>query len=309
MRRALLPLLLALVALAACAGTAAPPVVPRVTPGCTLTRQADLSLREVRNFLLVPARLDGHFVQLLVDTGAETSTLTPQAARQLRLPFASNRGAVMLGIAGPFRSETVRVHEFVVGDVVLANKRLGLIPMPPFRGEHPAVVGLLGTDLLAGFEVDLDVPAGRMLLYAAQGCHAIEPWRGGVAVPIAETRSGLMFVDAVVNGVTVRALLDSGARTTLIARGTAARLGVTPAMLARDPARVGMGVGRRDIAVRQHRFASIGLPGAMDHDVIANVADLRLPGIAMLLGADYLARRHIWISYATNRLFVRQDER
>ena len=52
-------------------------------------------------------------------------------------------------------------------------------------------------------------------------------------------------------------------------------------------------------------FASIGVPGAAAHDLPVNIADLRLPGVQMLLGADFLGRRQVWISYATGRLFVR----
>jgi len=34
-------------------------------------------------------------------------------------------------------------------------------------------------------------------------------------------------------------------------------------------------------------------------------ADLRLPGVDMLLGMDFLASHQVWISYATGRLFLR----
>jgi len=304
MRRALFPLLLALPALAACASPAAP-TPARVAAGCTLLPAADVPLHTARNFLLVPIRLDGHFAQALVDTGAETSTLTPLAARRLGLPFASPHGTVMLGIGGAYHSQSVRVRELALGDVVRRDKLFGLTPMPAFPGERTSVVGLLGVDVLAQYDVDLDPGAGRMTLYATRDCRTIEPWPGGVSLPMVRTRSGLMFVDAMVNGMTVRALIDTGARTTLISNPLATRLGVTPSMLAGDPVRIGVGVGRGDLSVRQHRFASLGLPGAMDRDVIANVGDLRLPGIAMLLGADYLSRHRLWISYATNRLYLR----
>ena len=36
-----------------------------------------------------------------------------------------------------------------------------------------------------------------------------------------------------------------------------------------------------------------------------NVAEVRLPGVAMLLGADFLGSREVWISYGTGRLFLR----
>lgn len=293
-----LPLLLGL---AACA--AEPP--PRLADGCTLERKADLPLRNVRNFMLAPVSLNGRAALFVVDTGAEASTLTPQAAHLLQLPRDPQHTSVLLGISGPVRADTVLLHQFAVGDVVRTDQSIGLGEMPGFPGQRPIVAGLLGTDVLSQFEVELDLPAGRMSLYVAHGCARFDPWPDAIAVPIARTRSGLAFVDVLVDGVTVRALLDTGARTTLLAREAAATLGVTAAALAHDPQRTGRGIGLGGIEFRQHRFAELGLPGALAHDMRVDIADLRLPGVAMLLGADYLGPRRLWISYATGRLFLR----
>ena len=301
MVRALLSLLL-LPVLAACAA-----VPPRLLAGggCMLEQQAELPLQNMRNFLLAPVSLNGRTALFVVDTGAEASTVTPQAAEALRLPTDPRHGSVLLGIAGPFHPPNVRVRSFALGTVVRADQSLSIGRMPSFPPAFPTVAGLLGADVLSAYDVELDLPNGRMSLYTPRGCAGFVPWPGAVAVPLARTRSGLTFVDAVVDGVTVRALLDTGARTTLLARRTATDLGLTDQVLARDPQRVGIGIGLGNVAVRQHRFAALGLPGALDRDVAANIADIRLPGVAMLLGADYLGRRRVWISYTTGRLFLR----
>ena len=63
---------------------------------------------------------------------------------------------------------------------------------------------------------------------------------------------------------------------------------MTEPMLASDEARNGSGVGPASAAMRLHRFACIGGPGAAAHDLAVNIADLPLPGVQMLLGADFL---------------------
>ena len=45
-------------------------------------RRAELPLTPLRNFLLVPASLDGGTAILVVDTGAEATTVTPETARR-----------------------------------------------------------------------------------------------------------------------------------------------------------------------------------------------------------------------------------
>jgi predicted aspartyl protease len=295
--------LLFLIGLAACA--ADPPTPGPLVHGCTMTRRAELDLHMSRNFMLAPVRLNGMPALLLVDTGAEASTLTPEAAAALHLPRDPKHNSVLIGISGPIRTENVRLHQLVVGDVERRDQSVGVGQMPAFPGQHPAVAGLLGADLLSAYDVDIDVPNRRMTLYSPVACDGFRPWPDAMAVPLMRTRSGLSFVDATVDGRAVRALVDTGARTTLISRHTASLLGVTDAELARDPERRGMGIGRGGIEFRQHLFNELGLPGAMGHDVVANVADLQLPGVQMLLGADYLGARRIWISYSTGRLFLR----
>ena len=300
-----LGLLAALFALAACA--ASTPAAPTpLTLACRPPRRVELALRDVRNFLLVRATLDGKPATLLVDTGAETSTLTPHAVALLHLRRDPAHGRTIAGVAGTVRADIVRLRDLALAGVVVARALdVAIGDLPSLDGLDPPVAGLLGADVLARFEVDLDLPAARMALYAPGGCAGYLPWPGAAAVPLQKTRSGLAFLDAEVDGSRVRALLDTGARTSLLTREAARGLGVTATMLAGDEARGGSGVGPASLTLRRHRFATFGLPGTLEHNVTVNVADLRLPGIDMLLGADFLGRREVWISYATGRLFLR----
>jgi predicted aspartyl protease len=294
-------LLFLLLGLVACAED---PPAPQAR-SCTLERKADLPLRTARNFMLAPVSLNGRATLFVVDTGAEASMLTPEAAATLKLPRDPQHGSVLLGVAGPLHTPNVRVSRFAIGGVVRTDQSIGLGELPPFPGLRPIVAGLLGADVLSGYDVDIDLPHGRMALYLTHGCAGFKPWPESITVPLERTRSGLVFVDAIVDGSPVRALLDTGARTTLIARRTASVLGISDTVLDAEPRRIGIGIGLSGIDFRQHRFASLGLPGAMEYDKAANIADMKLPGVDMLLGADFLGPRQFWISYSTNRLFLR----
>ena len=302
MHRALAFVLL-LLGLAACASAPDPP--GSLAKGCQRERRADLRLQTSRNFLLAPVTLNGHAALMVVDTGAEVTTITPEAAAALRLPHDPHHGSVFLGVSGPTRAENVRLDHLALGRIERHDLSLGLGVMPPFPGFSPPVAGLLGTDVLAGYEVELDLPERRMALYAPGSCGGAPPWAANAAVRFDRTRSGLAFVNAVVDGRRVRALLDTGARTTLLARETAQTIGITEEAMAHDPQRRGYGIGLGAISIRSHRFNELGLPGAMGYNVSANIADLRLPGVEMLLGADYLGPRKTWIWYTTGRLFLR----
>ena len=304
-RRAL-GLLAAIAALGAC--TPAPPAnaAKARAAACRPVRVLEIPLRQERNFLLAAATLDGQPTTLLIDTGAETTTLTPEIAASLRLPADTGHPGTIVGITGTVPSANVVLGRLALGNVVLTTAHsVGVGALPSLEGIEPPVAGLLGVDVLADYEVELDLPGRRMALYAQHPCAGYVPWQDAISVPFQRTHSGLAFIDARVNGRTVRALLDTGARTSLLTRQTARAVGVTERMLASDEARTGSGVGSASVAFRHHRFASLGLPGALDADMAANVGDVRLPGADMLLGADYVGRRRVWISYATGRLFLR----
>jgi len=301
-----LALLLAAATLAACAPR--PTVVAPADP-CRPPPRAVATLREARNFLLVDATLNGQPAALLVDTGADITTLTPLAAAALRLPADPAHNRRLAGITGSVAAPGGTLHRLALGGHEIATDRsIGVSALPTLAGLDPPVAGLLGADVLAGFEVELDLPAGRMALYPPPpraACPGWRPWPQAAAAKLHRTSSGLEHLDVLVDGRAVPALLDTGARTTLITRETAAALGVTAPMLAADAPRTGVGVGGSSAEFRRHRFATLGLPGAMARDVPVNIADLPLPGVDMLLGADFLGHRHVWISYSTSRLFLR----
>jgi predicted aspartyl protease len=284
--------------------TCAAPVLPPTRAACHVQRRTDLKLTVARDFLLVPVTLDRARVLLVVDTGAETSTVTPEAAARLKLRHDGGH-ATLVGVAGALRSESVRLRRLDLGGIVWPEPSLSVAALPSFPGVEPPVAGLLGADLLARYDVELDIPGRRMALYSVTDCGQYAPAGETGAVPLSRTASGLVFVSAVVDGQPVRALLDTGARTTLLSRRTAARLGVSGDMLADDPTRSGVGIGLADVTVHRHRFNEVRLGPVVARRMLVDVADLGLPGVDMLLGMDFLAAHQVWISYATGRLFLR----
>jgi predicted aspartyl protease len=301
MSRILALLALLMVGLSGCASEAA----VRTGGECRLTEAAQVPLRSARNFLLAPVSVNGQPRLFVVDTGAQASTVTPEAADDLALPRDGRRSTTLLGVSGSVRSVNVIVRRFAVGDLLRTDKSFSVGTMPPFPNLQPPVAGLLGADVLADYDVDIDLPRGLMTLYGTNHCQGYIPFAARVSVPLQRADSGLAYLDAMVDGRRVRALLDTGARTTLLSRRTAEVLGVTEAILADDPERKGMGIGMAAIDLHRHRFAELGLPGGLQHDVPIDIADMRLPGVEMLLGVDYLGPQRTWISYSTGRLFVR----
>ena len=169
------------------------------------------------------------------------------------------------------------------------------------------IAGLLGRDFLAPFDLDLDLPARRMTLYDVRGCAAwFLPWTMPYAAISASTPIGAaLVVPVLVDGRPLRALVDSGASASLITASGMFRLGLEPALLARDPGGNGSGVGPASVPMRLHRFAELRVGPETTRDAALWVASVHVvPIVDMLLGADWLASRRVWLSFATKQMFV-----
>jgi predicted aspartyl protease len=246
---------------------------------------------------------------MMVDTGSETTLVTPEAARRLRLPPDRAR-RLLHGVGGMVSSSNAVLRQFTVGALETHDRSFSLATLPVHFSAQPPVAGLLGADVLAEFDIDFDVPHGRMALYRVGGCSAegldehfmtVEHME---AVPTRRTEGGRLVLTAEVDGTNLTAVLDTGSTATIMTAQAAARLGVRPMTLIQDGIDTTHGLDMKDIAARRHRFASVRIGHEVFRDTSIEVADVHLGGPDMLLGLDYLRHRRVWMSYATGRMYV-----
>ncbi len=145
-----------------------------------------------------------------------------------------------------------------------------------------AIDGVLGTDVLRWFAVDLDAPDGQMTLYRAEPCWVAAPPWPGPAVQLAGvrvTRHSLEFprrllLPIELDGVSSLALLDTGSQSSAVTLALADRVGVSEKALKADPSIVLSGVGPEAVTVPLHRFRSIRVGNWVADDPVLPVLDL-----------------------------------
>ena len=167
--------------------------------------------------------------------------------------------------------------------------------------------GLLGRDFLSGLDLDLDLPHRSLTLYNAHGCVGrFLPWTEDyVSVPVENPAESALVAPVELDGVPLRALPDSGASQTLVAASGMARLRLDMDRLRGDESQVVSGLGPHTVTMWYHRFRALRIGIETISDPVFLVAPIQIkPTSDMLLGADWLMRRRVWISYETNQLFV-----
>jgi Aspartyl protease len=166
---------------------------------------------------------------------------------------------------------------------------------------------LLGRDFVSPFDLDLDVPGHRLVLYQVQDCASrFLPWPGGyISVPVTLQAGNALVLPVTLDATPLRAMLDTGATASLLAAPGLFRLGLQPANLADDPVEQASGLGPHVISMHRHVFGSLRVGSQTIASPVIWVAPIHLsPIVDMLLGADWLAGRRIWISFATRQVFV-----
>lgn len=294
-------LFLFLVLLLGVASCAAPP------ESCALVPLASMPLEPRNNLLYVTAGIGGRPVRLLVDTGAERTVLTQATVATLQLPRDPHHMTRSFGLGGSSANWDALIPGLTLGDTRFPVYHLAV---GDFRIDHtggPPADGLLGADVLLGFDLDIDEPGHELTIYRARHCPgARPPWRDEAATPITgvEARRDRMLVPITLDSVSGMAILDTGAQATTIGMPMARRLGLTGPLLANDRVIMAHGAAPQPLAVHVHQFHLLTVGDLhIEHPHLAVVPRDSAMGDA-LLGGDFLRGRRVWLSFPSRELFV-----
>jgi predicted aspartyl protease len=272
---------------------------------CGLRLRTEIPVTILRNVPLVVVNINGLPATLILDTGAQTMLLTQSAVKRLGLRTDGRAPMTVRGTGGETRSWPAILQRFAVGDVALPDQHAAVLPfdLPEIAGTRPE--GLLGVDVLARFEVDLDMPGRRMALYSGRACEGEPlPMPGRIVEVEAPTaRRNRLVIEAELDGRPMTALLDSGTQDSIV-MAQAARL--TPKMLAGDPRVMLRGAGPELAEGRRHRFERLVLAGESFREVRLTVMQRQSDEDDMIIGMDYMAGRRIWLAYPRRKVFIQR---
>ncbi len=289
---------------------------PHVSSACAVQQRAVVPIEIVGNLMLVPVRVNGVAGTFILDTGAALTTVTTDAVSYFKLELDEWTATTMRGVGGIERRRNANPRSVEIGGVALhrrsvaqdATLRVATLSRGLAGGR--TFDGLLGRDFLSLFDLSVDVPGHSLTLYEVRDCSGrFLPWpEEYLSVPVENPAESALVVTVELDGVVLRALLDTGATQTLVAVSGMARLGLGLNRLEGDPQRTMAGLGPHKITGWQHRFRSLGIGGETSDTPFILVAPISLyPLSDMLLGADWFKSRRVWISYTTKQLFVTKE--
>jgi predicted aspartyl protease len=275
-------------------------------------------LRIIGTTVIVPVSVNEIEGRFILDTGAAQTVVTPDAVVHFGLALDEWTATTMRGVGGIERRRNADPRSVELGGLPLHRRSLAkdatlrVATLPRNMGAGQPIDGLLGRDFLSAFDLSLDLPRRTLTLYDVHGCSGrFLPWTEDyLSVPVENPTESALVVPVELDGVPLRALLDSGAGQTLVAAPGMARLVLGLDRLENDPSQIVSGMGPHTVTMWHHRFKSLRIGGETFAAPLFLVAPIQLNPICdMLLGADWLMDREVWISYATNQLFATKQER
>jgi clan AA aspartic protease (TIGR02281 family) len=271
---------------------------------CVLGKIADLPVTMSHFRPLVNAKFNGHDIQLMADSGAFYSMISRADAERLGLSIQpAPNNLHVLGVGGPVDVDLTRVRTFSLIGVDIPNVEF-LVGGPAL-----GVVGVLGRNLLAMKDVEYDLGEGEIRLFHPHGCGNVDLdyWAQGkpdTVVPLewSGEQTPPAIVSVKVNGVRLRALMDTGADSSALSLDAARRLGIdlnAPGMVKQ----VSMGVGRRIVRGGVAPISTFEIGGEKISNVKIGVVDMDI-GEDMLLGADFFLSHRVFVANSQGKVYI-----
>jgi tetratricopeptide (TPR) repeat protein len=277
---------------------------------CVIGKMADLPVRMVGLRALMPVKLNGSDSQLIVDSGAFYSILSPASAMALKLKLSPTSVLpYMEGVNGAFGFSLATIDDFVLDGIPLGRKWQFVVGGTDV-GDGAA--GLLGSNILGIADVEYDLSNGVIRLMKPTDCgdRPLAYWAVAAQLP-----TEMMPIDytgkfgwriagtAVVNGHKIRVQFDTGSPTSVLTLAAAKRAGLTPQSPGVVPAGINFGLGRGTYQTWVGPVASFKMGGEETLNTRLRFADLTLGDVDMLVGMDFFLSHRIYVANSQHRLY------
>jgi predicted aspartyl protease len=278
---------------------------------CDFEPVAQVSLERRGQVFAVPVAIDGQRTDLLLDTGAQRTVLAEAAMPRLKVHRSGQTSTIMIGMNGGSLRSDAEINSMSIGGLAVPVDRVAVNAIGGNTN------GVLGLDILRDYDLEVNGPERSLRLYRIQRCADAAPHWDTTAEPVAgvSTRMGRMEVPFDVDGIDGTAVIDTGASFTLIRAPMMRRLGLTEQAMEGDRKIRLHVIAGVDEEARLHRFRSVQIGPIIMHDAPILVVPSNPPALPGgrrqpdgAIGQDVLAKRRMWFSFGTGRLYLSRSD-
>ena len=258
--------------------------------------------------VVVPAMVNGKGpFEFILDTGADESAVYFWFAQSLHLPAGRRRE--LSGATGSVAETGTRLSALAVDGNFIHQVDADTMPD---RADGAKLAGVVGVDMMFDRLAILDFGCGTAALLPIQGARREIVGAGATLVKAGAIRDGKQLtLPVIVNGAAGVAVLDTGARQTLINYRFASAAGVNPESALFRGGVPTRGVTAKSVAARVGPIGTVSFAGIKRRHVVARVVNLPslegdglASGPAMILGLDLLRGTRLTVDYTSRRFWL-----
>ncbi len=258
---------------------------------------------------VVEVSLDGSAPRrFVIDTAASRTTILPSLRAQMPGLVAEKAERPLNGASGATEIEMGRVDRLTTDGKDFRSVQTILLPPSPVDGL--GVDGILGADIIADFAVELDAPGRRWRMASTADAEMTAGMATSLPFVLDDQRAPRLTIK--VNGVDTPALLDTGARGTILNWAAAKAIGLsadTPGVVVASQVQGSSTHGTASVKTRLDRVelgaAVVAAPQVRIADLpIFQVIGFKPDEPAVILGLDLFAGRRLVIDHPGGRLLI-----
>lgn len=184
-----------------------PPLPPAIIDDKLAIGGQDVKARRVETRLSVEVRINGHGpYHFLVDSGADTSVVGLHIARELQLPLGTR--VILNGMTERSLVDRVKIDSLDLGPTAVEDLQLPVLDEGDVGGE-----GMIGIDALVRQRIMLDFE--QRLIKVEDATRPAKALPGEIVIVARRRRGQLILTHVRANGVSLDAVIDTGAEMTI----------------------------------------------------------------------------------------------
>ena len=274
---------------------------------CHVDEVAVLPLDVIDRHAVVEVLVNGTRLRMMLDTGAEFTMVTHDSVGIAGLWEDPWRHGRVNGLGGTSPIGVTHATVGLTGPGKPLTLAVGELWTRPGMSD---LAGIVGTDVLSDYDIEIDFAQRRLTLSEAHQCAGdYVPWQGRWAMlPASVTPRRRVMVTTRVGQTDLGAMLDSGASMSILSSEAAAFAGLTDQQVAAGKPLVGVGIALREVGMRRITLPDTQIGDELLPDFDVAVPSMSIDNVDMLIGANYFLRHRVWVSFANQVVFVQRSQ-
>jgi len=271
---------------------------------CRLAKIVELPVTMSGLQPMVAAQINGVDQMFIVDSGAFFSMISRPKAAELKLSLMPLQNMRLEGVGGEETPSETTVRAFTLVKVPLKD-----VEFIVAGGGLGDAAGLLGQNVLGLADVEYDLGGGAVRLMLPKDCEnaSLAYWNQDqysvMRISPTDEADPHTIGEAVVNGVKIHVIFDTGAGLSVMTLKAAARLGITPTSPGVVPAGESYGIGRGTVRTWIAPITSLQIGDEQINNTKIRIGDMQLDDADMLLGADFFLSHRVYVANSQHRLY------